>query len=306
MRILVTGASGALGRSTVLELHKRFPNAELQAPGRDVFDLLDSQHVQLFIQNYKPTHVVHLAAKVFGIQGHQTFPMDSLLTNTLIDHNLFSSLALHPPEWIYYASTVAAYGYPYRTLPLIESDLLLAEPHISEFGYAQAKRFALTYLWILRRHYETKFVYGLMTNLFSKDDRYLNGNGHVLISLATKALKAKSEGTPLLIWGNGLATRDFLSTESAARIICDLFGIDAGILNIGSGQELSIKNLAAIAVEIFEIEKGYRFTGENEGITHRYSNVEQLRKLSHNAQENDSLSQIYSFFSQVNAIGKKS
>jgi GDP-L-fucose synthase len=298
MRILITGANGSLGRATVLEVQRRFPNAVCRGPERTVLDLLDSERTRDFVKEFNPTHVVHLAAKVFGIQGHRNFPLESLLTNTKIDLNLFSALASYPPKWIYYASTVATYGFPYESMPLQEQDFMKSDPHSSEYGYAQSKRHALTYLNMLKEHRGTEFVYGLMTNLYGQDDRYLDGNGHVLISLATKASIAREVGEPLSIWGDGTATRDFLSTQSASKIICDLFDQNAGILNIGSGMEVAISSLAVLVQEVFELTHGFTFTGENQGIPRRYLDIEKLRTFSRTAQTLDPMGEISTFFAQ--------
>lgn len=250
------------------------------SPARSELNLEDHIAVGNFVQKNKPSHVFHLAAKVYGIAGHNENPQGSLLTNTCIDNAVFSALFDAPPQWIYYASTVAAYGYPYLSLPLKENDFLNGNPHSSEAGYAISKRFALNYLEILKREFGTKFVYGLTTNLFGSGDQFLEGRGHVVISLLEKAKRARAEGTELEVWGTGSASRDFLSTSDAARLIVSTMDQDVGSLNIASGQEILISELAELLVSAFGIKKGYRFIGINEGITNRVCSVEKLKALS--------------------------
>lgn len=295
MRLLITGGHGSLGRATFLEAIKRFPSAIIECPTRDELNLLKLEQTKDFIEKFKPTHVVHLAARVFGIQGHLNFPMDSLIQNTQIDLNIFSALSENPPKWIFYSSTVAAYGFPYDNIPLQESDLFKGEPHSSEYGYAQSKRFAYAYLKLLEKEKNTQFTYGLLTNLYSAEDRFLGGNGHVLISLVNKALEAKLGNEVLSIWGSGRATRDFLSTHSASGIICDLFDQNLGIINIGTGVEIGIDQIAKVIEKEFLLEKGYVFTGQKEGILNRYSDIQKLQKYSKIANELDPLEEIKRF-----------
>jgi len=276
VKIWVAGAGGSLGKSLISTLESKGINPIL-APTRADLDLEDQDAVFEYVMKNKPTHVFHLAAKVFGISGHQQHPEESLIINTRIDNNIFSSLFESPPEWVYYSSTVAAYGYPYLHLPLNEEDFLQGTPHASEFGYATSKRFALNYLQMLHEIKKTKYVYGLTTNLFGSGDRFLEGRGHVVISLLEKAKQAKRERKQLEVWGSGSASRDFLSTFDAAALIVSLMDKQVGVVNIASGQEIPISEIAEYIVEAFDIEEGFKFIGINEGITSRVCST---RKLS--------------------------
>jgi GDP-L-fucose synthase len=215
---------------------------------------------------------------------HSTNSLFPLITSSGLHGStkvcIFSALNKFPPQWLFYASSVACYGYPFRSLPLEEKHCFLDEPHVSEYGYAKSKRFAFTYLELLQKVHSTNYVYGLMTNLFSTKDKYFDGNGHVFISLVRKAQEAKKNGEILSIWGEGDASRDFLSTEAASKIICDFVDQNLGIINVASGQEIKISELAQFVVDIFEIKQGYFFTGENEGVSNRYSDTTRLKSKS--------------------------
>jgi len=279
LKIWVTGGTGSLGK-TLLETLDHMGFGTILSPSRSELDLEDHVAVRHFVQKNKPSHIFHLAAKVYGIAGHKENPFESFATNSRIDNAVFSALFDTPPEWIYYASTVAAYGYPYLSLPLEETDFLSGTPHSSEAGYAISKRFALNYLEILQKEHGTKFAYGLTTNLFGSGDRFLEGRGHVVISLLEKAKRAREEGKALEVWGTGAASRDFLSTTDASGLIVSLMDQDVGVINIASGEEITIAEIAEDIVRSFEIHQGYEFVGLNEGITNRVCSVAKLLTVS--------------------------
>ncbi len=295
MKVLITGGSGSLGRSVVQTFSRTFPNAEIAFPKRNELDLQNKTDTSVFIDNFKPTHVIHLAAKVLGIKGHLTKPQESFFANSEMDLNLFCALSQNPPQWLFYASTVAGYGYPFQSIPIQEKFFLEGQPHWSEYGYAQAKRFGLSHARFLQKLNETKIVYGVLTNLFGLNDRYLAGNGHVLISLATKALIAKKEKKPLEIWGSPKTSRDFISVESAAQIITELVDKDLDVINIASGVEITIGELAELVCEIFSLHEGYLFTGELEGVSKRVSDTTKLKEFSATSLELDTISEIRIF-----------
>jgi len=157
---------------------------------------------------------------------------------------------------------------------------MVGQPHTSELGYALAKREALKLLEKLKQKHETTYSYGLITNLYGKNDRFLDGKGHVVVSLLTKAKIASKQKKQLEVWGTGKATRDFLHTEDAAQIICELVNQDTGIVNIATGQEISIEFIAQSLSQVFELDLGYRFTGELEGLSNRVCSIEKLNQYS--------------------------
>ncbi len=285
MKIWVTGAAGSLGQELVKTLGVSHPDAILLAPSRAELDLSDKEAVREYVSLNHPTHVFHLAAKVFGIAGHKEQPSSSLIENTLIDYSVFTALIEFPPEWVYYSSTVAAYGYPYKNLPLNEDDWLSANPHESEMGYAFSKRHGLSYLEILRLTNGTKFVYGLTTNLFGSGDRFLEGRGHVIISLLEKAARSVDTDSPLEVWGDGTASRDFLSTKTVSRLMIDLIDTHAGVVNVASGQEIYVKEIAIEIAREFGLINGVKFIGINQGITRRVCSIEKLASLVDSANE---------------------
>jgi GDP-L-fucose synthase len=280
VRIWVTGANGSLGSEVLKEIQSNFQTSAIFHQTSKELDLLDSDVVNEYVKKIKPTHVVHLAAKVFGIAGHLEHPDLSYNINSKIDSNLFHALEVNPPEWIFYASTVAAYGHPYTKLPLKEEHLLTGKPHLSEMGYSLAKREGIKFLQQISEKHQTKFTYGCLTNLYGHEDRNMSGKGHVVVSLIEKSKLAARNDQKLEVWGSGKASRDFLSTNDAAKIICELFGKDAGVLNIATGQEITIEFIAQTLSEALDLSQGYEFTGDMEGLSNRYCDIGKLKKYS--------------------------
>jgi GDP-L-fucose synthase len=303
VKIWITGASGSLGEQLIKRLRGVFPDEELIFPNRNSLDLMNSRDVEEFVKTNKPTHVYHLAAVVYGIAGHMEYPTNSLLQNTLIDHSVFSALLKYPPKWVYYSSSVAAYGHPYISKCLTEKDWLIGLPHISEYGYAMAKRHAKSYLDILHDVFGVRFVYGLTTNLFGSGDRFHDGRGHVIISLLKKGVKAKKNNSVLNVWGTENASRDFLATIDAASLLVDLIDSHADVVNIASGEEIFISEIAEAVTQLLNIEGGYEFTGQNEGIVRRVCSIEKLNNFSSMAKTINTKSRIRRAIMDFNSIG---
>jgi GDP-L-fucose synthase len=295
MKILVTGASGSLGGELVKTLKLRVPGAEILTPLRSEVDLSDTVNCHRYLEYVKPTHVYHLAGTVYGIHGNKVHPEKAILDNSLIDYSLFSGLFKFPPKWIFYASTVATYGFPFHKKALHENDWLIGDPHESEFGYAMAKRHARSYLEVIHKVFGTEFSYGLLTNLFGTGDRYMNGKGHVIVSLLHKGAEAAKQDKQLEVWGNEESSRDFLSTRDAAELLADLLGIHTGVVNIASGQEVLISEIVDHVVSKYKVFKGYRFIGENSGIQSRVSSIELIRNFTSRVDEIDSRKRIANF-----------
>jgi GDP-L-fucose synthase len=248
--ILITGAGGGLGKAVVATLQKKgFSN--LLTPSRQELDLLDPEAVLNYLAEKKPQAVLHLASIVFGLLGNLENQMRSLVENTQINSNMFAAINAHPVKYVFFASTVAAYPYPYVQVPLRESDFFYGLPHGGEFGYAMSKRHAYAYLRVLAETKGIKFTYGIFTNLYGEHDRFNENNGHVIPSLIMKAYRASQLGETFCIWGDGLAQRDFLHFMDAAEAVslCMLTETSTQLVNISSGKAVSIRLLTELIAQ---------------------------------------------------------
>lgn len=241
-RCLVTGAGGVLGRAIVRQLERLGVNVVLK-PSRQELDLLDENATERYFSVHRPDTVIHLAATVFGLAGNMKNQFRALVENSAINHHVFSAVAKYPVKNFFFAGTVASYSYPYRQMPLREDHFFAGLPHSGEFGYSMAKRHAYSYLQILSEEIGMRYTYGIFTNLYGDHDRFDATNGHVIPSLVVKAHRAALTKTPLEVWGDGTAERDFLHAEDAAKGVM-LCLTNAGLqnfVNISSGNGVSIR-----------------------------------------------------------------
>lgn len=149
-KILVTGGRGLLGASLVRRIRESF-QCVVMTPSRQELDLLNGNSVSEYLNNSMPDYVFHLAAYVNGLGGNIANPIDSLEINDRINLNLLSAINFSSSvKKVFFAGTVASYGYPFERLPLVEGDIFKGEPHIGEYGYAASKRHAYAYLSLIR------------------------------------------------------------------------------------------------------------------------------------------------------------
>jgi len=247
LKLLLTGSSGLLGSAIHSQSDGLF---EVFAPTRAELDLKDGVAVATYISDLQPDYCIHTAAHVYGLGGHKLHPNKALFLNSKIDINLISALSESSIEHFVYVGTVASYGYPYLSQPLIESDFMKGVPHAGEYGYAMAKRFGFDLASSLKLN-GTSITYAIMTNMYGPNDNFNDKTGHVIPSLISRAYLALESKKPLQVWGEETDSRDFLYSEIAAkRIIQALNGRHDGLLNVGSGKERRI-------IEVAEIIKNY-------------------------------------------------
>lgn len=248
--ILITGSGGGLGNAVIKNLQKKgFKN--LLAPSRNSLDLLNQDAVFDYFSEKRPQIVIHLASIVFGLLGNMENQMRSLIENTQINSNLFSAIDNFPVKNIFFAGTVAAYPYPYKQIPLQESDFFHGLPHSGEFGYAMSKRHAYAYLKLLAETKNIRYTYGIFTNLYGEYDRFDENNGHVIPSLVMKAYRSSHFKESFSVWGDGRAERDFLHFNDAAEAIflCITKEKAESLINISSNVAISIRSVAELIAQ---------------------------------------------------------
>jgi GDP-L-fucose synthase len=276
MKLLITGSGGLLGSAIRTQSDTQY---EVLAPTRGELDLEDPVRVQEYINLHKPDLCIHSAAQVYGLGGHKLHPNKALLVNSRIDLNLITSFNEIGLEHFVYIGTVASYGYPYKSLPLLESDFFQGVPHAGEYGYAMAKRFGYDLSNSLKLN-GTTVSYAVMTNLYGPNDNFNEKTGHVIPSLISRGLKAKKESKKLEVWGSEGDSRDFLYSEIAAtRILQILNSRYEGLINIGSGVERKVFEVAEFIANYLSFPGISIKTGAVNAIHNRTLSIETLENL---------------------------
>lgn len=278
--ILVTGAGGVLG-SAIVDLLLRTGYSKVLAPTKMELDCMDAVSVREYIGKNRPRFVFHLASLVFGIKGNLQNQANSFKANTLMSLHVLEASAEAGVQKLFYAGTVASYPFPYPRMPIQESDFWMGKPHHGEYGYALAKRNALGLLEILKESNGMDFVYGIFTNLFGPNDRFNTETGHVIPSLVAKTAAAEiSKEGVLDVWGNEKTTRDFLYSADAAKAALLCMVKCSGEINIASGIETSMGEVAEALKEasIGDIEIRW-LSDQPVGISRRYCDASRLKDI---------------------------
>lgn len=248
--IVVTGGTGFLGRHTVAELEAC--GAHVVAPGSAEFDLRERTAVRKLLANYAPDAVVHLAATVGGIGANRAEPGRFFYENALMGIQLLEECRLSDVSKVLVAGTVCAYP-KFATLPFREDELWSGYPEETNAPYGLAKKMLLVQAQAYREQYGSNIVYLLPVNLYGPGDSFDLGAGHVIPSMIRRFAEAKSAGgAEVILWGDGTPTREFLHVRDAARALClALERYDgADPVNIGSGNEISIADLARLVADL--------------------------------------------------------
>jgi GDP-L-fucose synthase len=244
--ITVTGGTGFLGRHVCKELEAH--GAKVHAIGRARYDLRQRAEIDRMLIETRPDAVVHLAAVVGGIGANRAHPGQFLYENAIMGLELLEACRVAGVKKTVVAGTVCA--YPKHTpVPFKEDDLWDGYPEETNAPYGLAKKLLLAQCQAYRAEYGMNAVYLLPVNLYGPGDNFDLETSHVIPAMIRKFVEAKESGAPsVTLWGDGSPTREFLYVEDAARAFrLALERYDGSEpINVGSGAEISIQELAAL------------------------------------------------------------
>jgi GDP-L-fucose synthase len=256
MLIYVAGINGMVGSAIALESI---------AQGHDVIgkssselDLTSRENVFSELGEVRPDALIIAAAKVGGIGANSRYPVDFLTTNLQIQTNLLDGAHAAGIERVLFLGSSCIYP-KLATQPIRESALLTGELEKTNEPYAIAKIAGLKLVEAYRRQFKHKWISAMPTNLYGPRDNFDLETAHVLPALIHRIHKAKFSGAlSVEIWGDGSPLREFLHVEDLARATLTLLNDfdDSVAINVGSGREISIKELAKLIARIIG------FTGE--------------------------------------------
>ena len=244
MSILVTGGSGMVGSA----LKSICPDAVFIS-SRD-FDLREQEQAKKMFETHSPKHVVHLAAKVGGINANMKSLGDFYRENILINTNVLEAARTSNVEKV--VSLLSTCVYPDETrYPLTEEQIHDGPPHSSNYAYAYAKRMLDIQSQAYRNQYGCNFITAVPNNLFGQNDNYDLNDSHVIPAIMHKMFLAKQNNENVVLWGNGSPLREFTYSKDLAHILLFLLEHydEKEPINVGNTVERSIKNVAELIAE---------------------------------------------------------
>ncbi len=246
-RVLVTGGAGFVGSFLVERLRAAGVN-DLAVPRSRDYDLVDRQACRRLLLDVRPQLVFHLAARVGGIGANREQPGRFLFDNAMMGLSLFEECRLQGVDKLVVAGTICAYP-KHAPVPFREEDLWNGYPEETNAPYGLAKKLLLVQSQAYRAQYGFNSVVLLPVNLYGPRDNFDLETSHVIPAMIRKCVNARRAGQDeIVLWGDGSPTREFLYVEDAARaLLLAAERYDSSEpMNIGSGEEIAIRDLAAL------------------------------------------------------------
>jgi GDP-L-fucose synthase len=254
-RILVTGGNGFLGTHVVSRLRTRQPK-EIITPSRREYDLVDQRDVQRLLETVRPDMIIHLAASVGGIGANRAHPGKFFYENLVMGVQLIEYARRYGVQKFVAMGTICAYP-KFTPIPFREEDLWNGYPEETNAPYGLAKKMLLVQADAYRREYGFNTICLFPVNLYGPGDSFDLQTSHVIPALIRKCIDAKRSGEKeIVLWGTGRPTREFLYVEDAAEgiLLASEHYDKSDAVNLGSGNEISIKDLAGLVSRLTEFD----------------------------------------------------
>jgi GDP-L-fucose synthase len=279
--ILVAGARGMVGSALVRQLNAEgFTN--VLAPSRTELDLLNQTVVQEYLQLHKPNYIFIAAAKVGGIQANNTYRADFLYQNLVIQNNLIHGAHLAGVQRLMFLGSSCIYP-KLAAQPIKEEYLLTGLLEPTNEPYAIAKIAGIKMCEAYNAQYGRQYVSVMPTNLYGPNDNYDLNNSHVLPALIRKAHEAKLRGdAEYVVWGSGKPKREFLYVDDLADACVFLMQqhYSGQLVNIGSGEDVSIQELAETVMKVVGFQGKIVFdAAKPDGTPRKLLDVTQLNQI---------------------------
>lgn len=243
-KIWVAGHRGMVGSAVCRRLAPE--GCEVLTTTRDEVDLRRQTEVEAWIANHKPDAIVLAAAKVGGILANDTYPADFLYDNLMIEANIIHAAAQNDVERLLFLGSSCIYP-KLAAQPMREDALLTGALEPTNEWYAIAKIAGIKLCQAYRKQHGLDYISAMPTNLYGPGDNFDLKGSHVLPALMRKAHEAKTAGeASMTVWGSGTPLREFMHVDDLADALVFMLQNyhDSEHLNVGSGQETSIRSLA--------------------------------------------------------------
>lgn len=249
---------------------------------RKSLDLTNQSQVNDFFDKYKPEYVFLCAAKVGGIKANNEFKADFIYENIMIQSNIINASKQYDVKKLLFLGSSCIYPKLCQQ-PIKEEYLLTGSLEPTNDAYAIAKISGIKMCQSYNEQYGTNFISVMPTNLYGYNDNYDLNNSHVLPAMIRKFHEAKINNSKQVeVWGNGLPMREFLFVDDLAEaclFLMDTYN-DSEIVNIGTGEDITIKNLSFLIKNIVGFEGSIHFNTEMpNGTPRKLLDVSKLSEL---------------------------
>ncbi len=287
-RVFVAGGSGLVGGAIVRRLALA-PAIETLAPSRRDLDLTDRVKVQDFFREVKPETVVLAAARVGGIGANKSHPVEFLTENLEIQANVMLSARATGVHKLMFLGSSCIYPRDCRQ-PMRESDYMTGPLEPTNVSYAVAKIAGIRLAEALREQSGMQILLPMPCNVYGTGDHFDPENSHVLSALVMRMENARrKQDHEVTLWGTGVARREFIHCDDLADACAFLLNIEKplGLVNIGSGKDISIAELASVIASKVGFEGNIGWdSSKPDGMPRKLLDVSQMSELGWEARKN--------------------
>ncbi len=280
-KILIAGAGGLVG-SAIVELLRERGYTTLLIPRQSELDLMNSVAITEFFDTHKPEYVIMAAARVGGIKANSTYPAEFLRENLLMQDNVIWQAHLAGVKKLLFLGSSCI--YPREAQQPIKEEYFMTGPlEPTNEGYAIAKIAGMKLCEKIFEQFGKAYISCMPTNIYGVRDHFDPERGHVIPALMRRMHEAKVNGTPeVVVWGSGNARREFLNAQDLAEAVLFLMEKydQKEFLNVGTGEDISIKELAMLVKEIVGYEGALVFDiTKPDGMPRKLLDVSKIRAL---------------------------
>lgn len=287
-KILVAGANGLVGSAIVRNLRKKGYRNIVSATRKEV-DFVDQVQTKLYLQEVEPDYVFVAAAKVGGIYANATYPADFIYQNLMIQSNIIESSYKNRVKKLLFLGSSCIYP-KHPNIPITEDQLMSGSLEPTNDAYAIAKIAGIKMCQAYRQQYGFDAIALQPTNLYGPNDNFDPKSSHVIPGIMRRMHEAKNNGdSEFWCWGDGSPLREFLFIEDMAEatVFCMQEYSDSEIINIGTGEDISIKELTETMSEVIGFNGEIKWdTDKPNGTPRKLMNVDKLKNLGFKHQYN--------------------
>jgi GDP-L-fucose synthase len=290
-RIYIAGHQGLVG-SAIVRLLEHLGHGNLILRTRGELDLLDTGAVNRFFTQEKPDFVILAAARVGGILANNTYPADFIRDNLVLQTNVIEASRINDIKRLLFLGSSCIYP-KLSPQPIREESLLTGPLEPTNRPYAIAKIAGIEMCWSYNRQYGTKYLTAMPTNLYGLGDNFEPNTSHVLPALIRKTAQAIADGKhQVSVWGTGTPRRELLFSDDLANACIFLMNLEESkfdsflseeippLVNIGTGEDLSVRELAETVAKILDFRGQLVFdTTKPDGTPRKLLDVSRLHNL---------------------------